>query len=255
MYRRVIALSAALIGILAGGSLALAQDTHPHEAFKAFRTDGKNLFVATPDGKWIRVQPRVQENSNVDSDSAPHATRFVSQQKLGDYYIGLALGDVSDTLRSQLKLDDGVGIVVADVADETPAREAELMQHDVLVRVDGEQVVSPQMLIDAVQNAGGEDRTMRVEYLRAGEMKELELKPQKRNADDRVQFPRSVEATPEQEQAFAPRLPETGQITPEWILENLQRGGNQAELQEQIDQIREQLEGLRGVLEDQSGNE
>ena len=255
MYRRVIALSAALVGVIAGGSLALAQDTHPQTSFKAFRTDGKNLFVATPDGKWVRVQPRAQENAQVDSDESPHATRFVSQQRLGDYYIGLALGEVSDTLRSQLKLEDGVGIAVANVADQTPAHEAELSLHDVLVRVDGEQVVSPQMLIDSVQKAGEEDRTMHVQYLRTGEMKEVELKPKKRDTDDRVQFPRSVESTPEQEEVFAPRLPESGQITPEWILENLQRGGNQAELQEQIDQIREQLAGLRGVLEDQSGNE
>ena len=255
MYRRVIAMSAALVGVLAGGSMALAQESYPQRPFKAFRTDGKNLFMIQPNGIWTRVVPRTQQSRGTELRDAPHATRFTSQQRLGDYYVGLALGEISDTLRSQLQMEDGVGIAVAAVADESPAHEAGLMQHDVLVRVDGENIVSHQMLIDAVQNAGEEGHMLQMDYLRAGEMKELELTPNKREADDRFQAPKSVEVTPEQEQAFNPRIPEVGQITPEWILENLRKGGNQAELQGQINELREQLEGLQDALQDPSGDE
>lgn len=253
MYRRVIAMSAAILGVIAGGSLALAQESNSRAPFKAFRTDGGEVFMKMPNGKWARVAPQQLQRwmAERNQNRSPHATQFTSQQQLGDYYVGIALGDVTDTLRSQLKLDDGVGIAVATIGEDSPASEAGVMKYDVLVRVDGQDIVGHEVLIDAVQAAGEEDRMLKIEYMRGGEMHDMELKPSKRNAD--VQ---NESNDVRQNEGQSLNLPENGQITPEWLLEQFKNGGgNQGELQNQINELRGQLENLQNLLEDQSGDE
>ena len=248
MYKRVIALTAAIVGVLAGGSLATAAEAAPNSAFKSLGADGRDIFFKLPNGEWTRVAPQQVEKWLAErGQHSPHTTQFTSQQDLGNYYIGIALADVSETLRSQLKLDEGVGIAVATVGEETPAGEAGFLKYDVLVRVDGQDIVGHEALIDAVQRAGEEDRMLKLEYMRSGEMLEVELKPANRVAD--------VDAEVRSEDEPGISLPENGQITPEWLLEHLKGSGNPAELQEQINQLRDQIKNLEGLMDDQTGDE
>ena len=78
--------------------------------------------------------------------------------------------------------------------------------------------------------------------MRSGEMLEVELKPANRVADA------DTEVRSEDEPGIS--LPENGLITPEWLLENLQGIRNPAELQEQINQLRDQIKNLEGLMDD-----
>ena len=57
----------------------------------------------------------------------------------------------SETLRAQLGLADGVGLVVNFVEDHSPARAAGLRQHDVIERLDDQLLVNEEQLVTLVR--------------------------------------------------------------------------------------------------------
>lgn len=58
----------------------------------------------------------------------------------GAYRVGVTLSDADDTLRSQLKLADGEGLIVTDVVPDGPAAAAGIQKHDVLIKLDGKRI-------------------------------------------------------------------------------------------------------------------
>ena len=105
---------------------------------------------------------------------------LVPQFQPGEYYLGLSLRPVGDTLRSHLRLEEEQGLVIMSVLEDSSASEAGLEQHDVLTFIDGVKIVGQQMLVDAIQEAGKNDREVELSYIRAGEHAKLSLKPMKR---------------------------------------------------------------------------
>lgn len=79
-------------------------------------------------------------------------------------YIGLALGELNETLAESLGYPkDTKGVVVAEVAFGSPAAMAGLQQGDVIQRVDGEPVTNPKTVQDKVRKAPiGQEFTLQV---------------------------------------------------------------------------------------------
>ena len=83
------------------------------------------------------------------------------------HYLGITLQPVDETLRSHLRLEPQVGLVVWDVVEGSPASEVGLQRHDVITAADEQPIQGHDQLVQAVQQAGSEDRAMVVALIRA----------------------------------------------------------------------------------------
>jgi hypothetical protein len=90
-------------------------------------------------------------------------------------WIGVALEPVSETLRAQLSLAKGEGIVINHVAPEGPAAKAGLAENDILLRLDDQIIVEGSQLrkLIAMKKPGD---SVKLVYLRKGERKEATVK-------------------------------------------------------------------------------
>ncbi len=98
--------------------------------------------------------------------------------ELGEYWIGLSCDQLSDALRSHLKVDAGQGLIVRDAHEGKAAAKAGLKPHDVLLQANGMPVSDVKELIAIIQTAGAEEMTL--EIIRAGERKTVKVTPEKR---------------------------------------------------------------------------
>lgn len=91
------------------------------------------------------------------------------------YQIGIAIEELSDLTRSQLGIEGGVG--VGSVNEDSPAAQAGLAAHDVIVRINGTTVNNSEELRQAVAQSGGQPIELNV--LRKGEQIAVLVQPQK----------------------------------------------------------------------------
>ncbi len=95
------------------------------------------------------------------------------------YWIGVSIGEVDDTLRTHLKLEDGAGLVVTDVMKESPAAKVKLEKNDLLLTVDGKPLKAPEDLVKSVQ-AAKDEATLKLGVRRAGDRLTVAVRPEKR---------------------------------------------------------------------------
>lgn len=105
-------------------------------------------------------------------DSSPRAASE------SGYWIGVACAPLSDTLRSQLRLEEGEGLAVEEVVEGSPADEAGLQRHDILLATGDHPIRSIDDLVSAVQEAKGGQLVLRI--LRGGERSTIEVTPEPR---------------------------------------------------------------------------
>jgi hypothetical protein len=187
----------------------------------------------------------------------PGRVRVLMTPGTDRFYLGVSLQPVSDALRSHLRLDPSVGLMVQDVAANSPAVGV-LQQYDVLTDVEDQPITQLSDLVQAVQKAGQEQRELKLNLIRTGQRQTVTVKPTQRN--EGVLLFRS-ESTEE-------RAP--GEIN-EWIpvpsppgfrmlppLQQPQQAGadwfeqyrhDQDELKKLIEQLRRDVEELRGQIE------
>lgn len=132
------------------------------------------------------------EQSADAEDPQPAAAR--------SYWIGILGGEVSPELRSHLGLE-GAGVLVREVVPGSPAEEAGLKQHDVLLTANGKAVTDMRVLAQEVRKVGGtEEGEIEIGLLRTGGHQQLTIVPAQRPAEDRLR--RAPNADP-----AAPALP------------------------------------------------
>jgi membrane-associated protease RseP (regulator of RpoE activity) len=88
-----------------------------------------------------------------DQSLVPLALRLsgVTGLENGKFWIGVECREAQPDLRAQLGLDDGQGLVVVHVAEESPAAKAGIKQHDVVVSAGDAKLGRPQDLVKAVE--------------------------------------------------------------------------------------------------------
>lgn len=109
-----------------------------------------------PDGKETVVYKSTDGSGTTSGDSPAKSAR-----------LGVSAQPIDDTLRSQLALDPGVGLVVNSVLPDSPAQKAGLKNHDVLVKLDDQRLMSSSQLRDLVRAHKAGD-TVTLGYVRAG---------------------------------------------------------------------------------------
>ncbi len=103
----------------------------------------------------------------------------------GRFWIGVESREAEPDLRAQLGLDDGQGLVVVHVAEDSPAAKAGIKQHDVIVSAGDGKLRQPQDLVKAVEISDGKELPLKL--IRAGKEQVVQITPAERPKDP-VQF-------------------------------------------------------------------
>jgi hypothetical protein len=126
------------------------------------------------------------------TESVPLAVKF-HNQTAPSYWVGLSVNPADETLRSHLKLDDGTGLVVAEVIKETPAEKAGFKVNDVLLSIAGHPAKEPNDLVQAVQKA--KESPIKIALRRRGADQVVTVTPVPRKVSmDLVATPEQFEA-------------------------------------------------------------
>jgi membrane-associated protease RseP (regulator of RpoE activity) len=102
-------------------------------------------------------------------------TVWDTSQSLQHYRIGVTLDEADDTLRSQLRLAAGEGLVVTEVIGDGPAATAGIKPHDVLVKLDGKRLSTVDNINAQIQEIG--EKPVALDYIRAGQEQTCEVTP------------------------------------------------------------------------------
>jgi membrane-associated protease RseP (regulator of RpoE activity) len=107
------------------------------------------------------------------------------------HWVGVFCRPLDETLRTQLHIPAGQGVVIDGVAAESPAAEAGLQSHDILIAVNGEPLGDASELLKFVEEAGGKKLTFKL--IRQGKEQTVKVTPAARPkgpAGEAFQLPR-----------------------------------------------------------------
>jgi membrane-associated protease RseP (regulator of RpoE activity) len=90
-------------------------------------------------------------------------------------FLGVAVSALDDSLRSHLQnqVSDGSGVLVEDVAEDSPAAKAGIEQHDILVTLDDQRLYSPEQLVRLVES-DKPGRQVKLHIVRNGKSQDIE---------------------------------------------------------------------------------
>ena len=94
----------------------------------------------------------------------------------GGRELGLKVQDVGETLRDQLSLKENEGVLVTEVKPGSPAEQAGLQEHDILLKLEGKAVTDRWQFRANVLSALGKPE-FDLEILRAGKKSTVKVKP------------------------------------------------------------------------------
>jgi hypothetical protein len=160
LTRRVIPLS--LAAILASAVAHAADDVVIEETQPTPPAPRPQVFMMPP---RVRIQMRQMQ----EQDNAPGAgeTRV-------EPYLGVVTGPVSDQLRAQLELPEGIGLTVDAVAKDGPAGRGGVKQFDILQKFDDQLVCTAEQL-SALVKAAGKGKEVKLTVIRAGKEQQLDV--------------------------------------------------------------------------------
>lgn len=103
---------------------------------------------------------------------AAKAVEAPAAKKGGRGYMGVRPGDLSDEEKAALKIKNGIKVV--EVVEKGPGEKAGLKKDDVITAIDGKAIDSPQE-VPALVQAAGEGAKVKLDVLRGGEKKTIEV--------------------------------------------------------------------------------
>jgi len=94
-------------------------------------------------------------------------------------FLGVSLTDLTPELRTHFGVDDGAGVMISKIVEESPAAEAGLRVGDIVTRVGGEEMSSAGEVAREIR-AVGEGESVEIEYYRDGRLEQLTAWPEQR---------------------------------------------------------------------------
>jgi membrane-associated protease RseP (regulator of RpoE activity) len=107
--------------------------------------------------------------------------------EMGEYWLGLQCSQPTPVLRAQLGLSEKAGLVVEEVAPDSPAAKAGLKQHDVLVKVNDKPLEKVMDLIAVINKV--KEGKLTLEVIRAGKHESVTAVPAKRPTEAHWDIP------------------------------------------------------------------
>ena len=148
-------------------------------------SDGKPITLRLRrNGKAVELQatPRKPELarlqwSRLADFHAPHGENIKIED---EYRLGVHLSEADDTLRNQLRLATGEGLVVTEVVADSAAAQAGVEPHDVLTVLDGKRLMTVEAINAQIKEI--KERKVELRLLRGGREVVLEVAPRKTQA-------------------------------------------------------------------------
>jgi S1-C subfamily serine protease len=217
----------------------------------------KVLQSAKPDGaaltlKLLRAGQTLEKHVK---PRGPEAQAFVDTYMAAGqptFKIGVAVADPDETLKKQLKLQDG-GVVVTEVYEGKPAAAAGLKAADVLLSANGRRLANHEALTDTVLQAG--ETPLEFEVLRGGVTLKITVTPAKEEAANVMGFLNTALAAQLDDQARQLVLvhPADAQVVtgsnPYLQLATTQPAVPALPPAERLDQMTRQLEELKAAVD------
>lgn len=106
---------------------------------------------------------------------APYVVHGQAGKKEKVTYLGVVVAPVSPALAKQLSLPDGVGLIVSQVAEKSPAADAGVNKHDVLHLLDDQILINPPQLAVLVRLRQPGDE-VKLTVIQAGKKQAVKVK-------------------------------------------------------------------------------
>ncbi|HEV3121397.1 MAG TPA: PDZ domain-containing protein [Isosphaeraceae bacterium] len=196
----------------------------------------------------VKVTPDKKSDTN---------TLFAANQALGiqsDYWVGVEVSPVDDTLRSHLGIPAGQGLVATSVHQGSAAERAGLKANDILLSFGGKPLENSAALVREIQSSGGKRAT--IELIRAGKRLTSDITPDKREQAQ----PLIHNVKPDAAEDLVFRL-----VRPGWVKESegalkspdgatlagrLAGGKDSPKPEKQLDQVLQELKALHKAIDD-----
>lgn len=122
--------------------------------------------------------PARQEGPDRAKDAAsPRRDMENREPRQPRWLVGLVVNPLDPALRAHFDLPEGSGVIVESVMRGSPAAEAGIRTNDLIVTADGRKVSSLEDLRTAVEKAGSEGKSMKLEVIQRGKRSVVEVKP------------------------------------------------------------------------------
>ena len=128
-------------------------------------------------GKPMTLTLKIPESTTVRGQVWERRTPdlFAAQ---GKYFIGVPVGPVDEVLRAHLDIPAGRGLVATDVVAGSPAAQAGIQKHDILLEANNQPLTDTQSLLETIEKSEG--KPIELKLYRAGKMVTLSVTPSKR---------------------------------------------------------------------------
>ena len=123
--------------------------------------------------------PRVEVRPGQRPDGPDHRDR-TDEGEVPTPFIGVVTRELEPEVRAQVGVPDGFGLLVMELMPDGPAAEAGLRQHDILTRLDDQQLINVDQLMVLVRNHKKGDE-VNITLKRAGAEQTLKVKVGERN--------------------------------------------------------------------------
>lgn len=147
-----LALPVVSLGQNAGDAVPPVPPTAPAPPAPAAQDQDQTVTITTGDGnvallraQGVADQAKAElERAMVARNGAVWAARGGKKEKAA--FLGVVAVQADPALRSQLKLPRGIGLVINQVNDNTPAAAAGIQEHDIFTKLDDQWLVTSQQL-------------------------------------------------------------------------------------------------------------
>lgn len=142
-----------------------------------------NPFDSNNQRGFEKLWPQIEKGlkrAGIDAEAIKRARSYAEAYASPNkkHMIGVECRTIDGALRHQLGLEHG--LVVKDVFEDTPAKEAGIENHDILLEADGVSLTDVSDLVELVQAAGVEDSKVSLVVLRQGKKQTISMKTKKR---------------------------------------------------------------------------
>jgi hypothetical protein len=160
------------------------------------------------------------------------------------FRIGIAINRSTEEENEEAEME---GLVVEEVIPDSPAMQAGIKEGDIVVTVNGEELENFVTLQEAVQKAGKEDASIKLEIKREGKELTVTVKPTKTEASDVGTM--NIKLAPENGFIMTP-----GQGAPQGVPPGMAwafkaaNGDEQEALKKEIQDLKSDVEELKGLI-------
>lgn len=152
-------------------------DSNDHEAI-----ENKQMWIVRLDddgaGHDMSWNTREGQQWIISPDDDKKKMIFMSAQPTGKYKLGVALAPLGELVRAQLRLEEGAGMAVENVMDDSAAEKAGLRRFDIIIKVDDKDVRDLSDLTKLVEKAGESNSQLHLRIVRRGERQTVTVTPE-----------------------------------------------------------------------------